>query len=129
MNEDTKTKLEEKKDAVVGEDELEKVAGGTTDQNYDILTALMKLDRSGVKAVLDKAGALSNEGQASLAEMALCEGAGKLLQKHLGVSGGGLRFIDNVYRYNGESISHDRVLGMIDEKVKAAEKEGFVLVP
>jgi len=129
MNEDTKTKLEEKKDAVVGENELEKVAGGTMDQNYDILTALMKLDRSGVKKVLDAAGVASYQGNPSLAEMILCEGAGKLLQKHLGVSGGGLRFIDNVYRYNDERISHDRVLGMIDEKVKKAEKEGFVLVP
>ena len=126
MSEETKKILNSK---AMSDDELDNVAGGTTDQNMAILNGIMQFDSEGVSAVLEKAGKASSAGKPKLAEMYIGEGVMKLIKKHFGkdgVSSMPIRDMNNVYMQNGESISHDEVMNMISQRAKNAQ--GFEIM-
>jgi len=118
MNEDTKTKLEEKKDAVIGEKELKKVAGGNYYQNLDILNALMPIDAQSVGKVFSLVNKAKDETEA---QYIVGGGAQALFNKHFGsiASIYNPTTGENKYTFKGKEISHDEMLEEIKNEITA----------
>ena len=122
MNEDAKKKLNEKLGAAVTDEQLEKVAGGTYEQNLEILNAMARLDFEGVQSIFAKVNA-SDEDEA---QEIICQGAEDLLEKHfggLGIASITATNVDNWYRTGRkvwENIPHEQMLKMINNKANAA---------
>jgi len=126
MNEDTKTKLEEKKDSVASDEELDQIAGGTIEENMDLLNAMVKLDPNGVKAVFDNAAQVSETTGSNYYQLSIAIGTQNLIKKHFGknfdISAYDNNWDTNDYSPNGKSISHAQMLGMINDRIKDREK-------
>ena len=116
MSEDAKSKLKEKMGATVSEEDLDKVAGGTSDENRELITALYKIDPQGVSALMSSLKPGNEHDQ-------IASGIGDLLQKNLGLGSGISTSRPNYYGSffdNGtfDEKSHAEVLEMIDQKAR-----------
>lgn len=124
MNDDNKKFLKEKLSALANDEELDNVAGGTGGQNWELIQALSKLDPDGVHDILAEANKTGSE-------LVIANGIQDLIQKHFGGTVQtyiGVNY-NNDYLYNGAGISHNDMMGMIQNKVnqKALENEGWVI--
>jgi len=113
LNDDAKKKLKEKMSAVVSDEDLDNVAGGTQRENFDILNAMMAIDPNGVQAVLDYAAANAHNHPQIHLSVAL----GPLVQKHLGINVVADPKGNNYYFMGEESLSHEQVMNMIKKKI------------
>lgn len=109
---------ETKKRELLSEDALANVAGGTTEQNSELLNALMQIDPEAVADVINNASAKAwNE---SSANGLISEGIVKILNHHFNVVSSPSGYAQNYYLdVNGnsrKSISHETVLNMINAK-------------
>ena len=115
LNEDAKAKLQDKISAVVGDEELDKVAGGTYKQNLEILDALKKIDPDGVDALFDSLTPGNEKGD-------IADGTMALIKKNLGIAAATPTNFPNYYENKDsvriEGLSHATVLEMIDKKAK-----------
>ena len=113
MNDDTKTKLKEKLGALVSDEQLDKVAGGTYEQNLELLSALSKVDSNRVHNILAKSATAGNEEDA---QKIVADGTYGLLKQYFSDEFNAAvtvtRF-NNYYERNGQKISHDEVLRTI----------------
>ena len=113
MNDDAKSKLNEKLSAVMGENELDKVAGGTYEQNLELLSALSKVDSNRVHNILAKSATAGNEEDA---QKIVADGTYGLLKQYFSDEFNAAvtvtRF-NNYYERDGQKISHDEVLSTI----------------
>ena len=120
MSEDTK------KRALLSEDELDNVAGGTTQENMDILNALEPLDPKGVQAVYDEAYSANGDCE-KIAEI-VGVGAYQLLTKHFKSAGLSVFTAEdqsNHYSVNGQSVTHSDVINELNKR--AAQKDGWIV--
>jgi hypothetical protein len=102
----------------LSEDALANVAGGTTEQNAELLNALMQIDPKAVADVINNASAKA--GSESYAHALISEGIEKILNHHFNVVAMPSGYAQNYYwDVNGNSrkpISHETVLNMINAK-------------
>ena len=115
MNEDTKTKLEEKKGAAMGEEELNNVAGGSFEENQDILEVMSRIDPQGVKEFTQNWDQTSPDAPSKLAigMMKLMEKNGlntKKINAYLNADR-----IANFYRIDGEFVQHEEFMKELEE--------------
>ena len=124
MNEDSKKKLKEKLGSLVTDEQLNKVAGGTYQENLEILSAMARLDPKGVQSVFAKVNDRNNHDSP---ELTISQGAEELLDKHFPVEFGFVHLTstkdNNLYRKSWKKLSHSEMLKMINDK--ADEAQGF----
>ena len=112
MSEDTK------KRELLSEDALANVAGGTTDQNAELLNALMQIDPEAVAGVINNASAKARSE--SSANELISKGIVNILNNHFNVvampSGDDKNYYLDVNGSSKKSISHETVLNMINAK-------------
>ena len=131
MNEDLKAKLKEKFGAVVSEEQLDKVAGGSNGQNYEILNAMQKIDPQAVMDITAQANQIQRTGDAEedmrVAMNIIADGAKDLLQKHFGNEISYVstqKWHSNQYdSANGKPLTHKQVMQMINYKIELATWE------
>ena len=118
MSEDIKAKLKEKMGAAVSEEDLEKVAGGTSEENKELITALYKIDPQGVNALMSSLKPGNEHNQ-------IAEGLDDLLQKNLGtvihpvvVSSTKTNVYAESHHGYWTQKSHAEILAMIDAEAK-----------
>ena len=112
---------EDAKKRELNEDALDNVAGGTNEQNMQILKALEGIDPDGVNEVYN---AMRNAG-GSYEEMGNIAAGGvyNLVSKNLGrhITAFADSNGNNTYRKNGRIISHKDILNMINAKADGWE--------
>ena len=114
MSEDTK------KREVLSENALDNVAGGTFEQNVDLLNAMAQIDPNSVQAILREA---NKTGDIDGYKSVVSQGLDGLIQKHFGneLRGVPLTKFENYYSSNGQQISHQQALNIINEKAQGWE--------
>lgn len=114
MSEDTK------KRELLSEDTLDNVAGGTFDQNVDLLNAMAQIDPNSVQAILREA---NKTGDIDKYKTVVSRGLDGLIQKHFGeeLRGVPLNSYENYYSSNGQKISHKQALDIINAKAQGWE--------
>ena len=114
MSEDTK------KRALLSEDALDNVAGGTFEQNVDLLNAMAQIDPNAIQTILNKA---NKTGDIDEYKSVVSQGLNGLIQKHFGeeLRGVPLSSFENYYRSNGQKISHKQALDIINAKAQGWE--------
>lgn len=127
MNDDAKKILKEKLSALANDEELDNVAGGSMYQNYEILNAMYKIDPDGVHDILSVSATAGTE---TMSQILVAQGAKDLIQKHfVGIDVyPGVLEKNNIYRHNGQTITHNEILGMINQKIKVMQDTGFDMV-
>ena len=123
MNEDAKAKFNEKFKALVGEEQLDKFAGGTYQENLEILNAMARLDPEGVQSVFAKVN--DREHNPYSPELTISQGAEALLNKHFKGSVLSITATNTNNWYSTghgvwKDIPHEQMLKMINDKVNAA---------
>ena len=114
-NDDAKIFLKEKLGALVTDEQLDKVAGGTMDENSDILSAMARIAPEKVAGIINTAAVAPTEAEAN-AEIRM--GVQELLKDNFGVFSVSRMNSDNTYGYNGKIISHEQLMKMINAKPK-----------
>lgn len=117
LNEDAKKKLKEKMGAAVGEEQLEKVAGGYADEISFIMNDLVQFDPHAVHDYTHIANLADGEIEAALR---LSEGATELLKKYVNPTAQvGFNINGKVsFKVNGQAVSFDQMRKMIQDKAK-----------
>ena len=115
---------EDAKKTELSEEALDNVAGGTTAQSVEILNVMAQFDSDGVSKVLEEAGALKGHR----GEVAIAKGTMNLLNKHFGIQSCPIYDLKNVYVKNGQSLSHDDVMGMVKDKAQFLKDSGFEMM-
>ena len=113
MSEDAKSKLNEKKGAAVSEEDLEKVAGGTQEEKWEILKAMKILDPKGVDELLSS---LSPDG--NIAKTQIDKGIDKLLRWNLGAYSKLSSTDSNIYFFDHDYRDHAELLDAINKRAK-----------
>ena len=114
MNEDAKKKLNEKLGAAVTDEQLEKVAGGSKEENMEILTAMRKIDPQGVDDLFDRIHKKAPEG---MEDKWIAGGTTALLAKNFGIYSATDNYANNSYDNSSyHAMSHAQVLDMINKK-------------
>jgi hypothetical protein len=116
LSEDTK------KREILSEDTLDNVAGGTFEQNVDLLNAMAQIDPNSVHAILREA---NKTGDIDKYKSVVSQGLDGLIQKHFGDELRGVPLssskFDNYYQSNGKKISHQQALNIINAKAQGWE--------
>jgi hypothetical protein len=114
LSEDTK------KREILSEDTLDNVAGGTFEQNVDLLNAMAQIDPNSVHAILREA---NKTGDIDEYKYVVAQGLDGLIQKHFGdeLMGAPLTSYENYYISNGQKISHKQALDIINAKAQGWE--------
>jgi hypothetical protein len=116
LSEDTK------KREILSEDTLDNVAGGTFEQNVDLLNAMAQIDPNSVQAILREA---NKTGDIDKYKSVVSQGLDGLIQKHFGDELRGVPLssskFDNYYQSNGKKISHQQALNIINAKAQGWE--------
>jgi hypothetical protein len=114
LSEDTK------KREILSEDTLDNVAGGTFEQNVDLLNAMAKIDPDSVHAILREA---NETGDIKGYKSVVSKGLSDLFQKHFGNELKGVPWtrFENYYTSNGQEISHQQALNIINAKAQGWE--------
>ena len=118
MNDDVKSKLKEKFGALVTDEQLDKVAGGSYEQNLEILFAMASIDPDAVQKVFAKVNGDNNHHD--LPEYIIKQGAEDLIRKHFNIPNVTFTEGDNWYHMDGQNLSHAQMLKMINDKANAA---------
>jgi hypothetical protein len=118
LSEDTK------KREILSEDTLDNVAGGTNDENMQILSALEKIDPDGVQDVYNEA--MNAGGDYKAISDIIAVGVVGLVRKNLGAAVFPAYDYNNQYLVEGQNASHSQILEMINTKV--AQKDGWEVI-
>ena len=112
MNEDTKKKLKEKLGALVTDEQLDKIAGGTNRENLDLLGVLAKVDPEAVKDTFETALWYNRE---EVMQDLFNAAVPRILKENFGNSITIENSIDgkNKYTYNGKPVSHEQLVEII----------------
>ena len=120
MNDDVKSKLKEKFGALVSDEQLEKVAGGTADETMDIFNALVYIDPQKTAKIINAANNSSTE---EMANKTIRDGVEQMLYRDFGITA--MANMDdnttNRYLYKNKLISHDQVIDIINAKVQSMD--------
>lgn len=118
---------EETKKLELGEDALDAIAGGSNGQNYEILSAIQKIDPDAVMDITAQARQAQLSGGETAALDVIADGAATLLQKHFGNE---MRYSitqkqhSNIYySAGGDRMTHKQVMDMINYKVELSTWE------
>ena len=126
LNDDSKKKLKEKMGAAVSDEELENVAGGTNGETVEILNALAAIDPQGVQQLKGYIADAQKNNDSFRVQNLLQYGMEGLLKKNLSdVANIGVvssEFVDNRYSINGEPVSHEEIMNLIQYKM---DKDDF----
>jgi len=115
LNKDLKSKLKEKMGALVTDEQLEKVAGGTYEQNLEILVAMANIDPENVQKVFSKINA--EETNPRDIGFIISQGAANLILKHFHMAVATSNDLDNRYiDRDGSNLNQDQMLKMIKDK-------------
>ena len=121
MSEDTK------KRELLNEDALDNVAGGSNEQNYEILNAMQKIDSDAVMGITAQARQAQLSGGETAALNVIADGASSLLQKHFGNEIGYTvtqkQHSNQYYSANNERMTHKQVIDMINYKAELSTWE------
>ena len=111
---------EETKKTELSEDALDNVAGGTFEQNMDLINAMAPIDPHAVQAILSEA---NKTGDIEQFKSVVAQGLDPLIKKHFGreLSAFPLTKMGNFYMSNGDQISHQQALNIINAKAQGWE--------
>ena len=117
MSEDAKAKLKEKMGAAVSEEDLDKVAGGTSEENKELITALYKIDPQGVNALMSslKPGGEHEQIASKIGQLLIKQGISSAISADANSP--------NVYHVGGKDMSHADVLHMLDDMIAKKANE------
>ena len=117
MSEDTK------KRAILSEDELDNVAGGSFRQTQEIFATLSRLDPDTANAIAERA----NQSDPNDVGAIIASGSESILRKHFGEQSHVLSNSswDNVYIINGTRMDHQQAINFINDRIDI-KKAGWI---